>query len=88
MTQIQIIFNGEPMMIADGQSVGAFLLEHGERSTRTTRFGLKPRGMFCGIGICFDCLVTVNGVANQRACITRVREDMSIQTQDGAGTLE
>jgi predicted molibdopterin-dependent oxidoreductase YjgC len=88
MTQIQIVLNGESMMIADGQTVGAFLLEQGQRSTRTTRFGLKPRGMFCGIGICFDCLVTVNGVTNQRACITRVKEDMSIQIQDGTGALE
>ena len=88
MTQIQIVLNGESMMITDGQTVGAFLLEQGQRSTRTTRFGLKPRGMFCGIGICFDCLVTVNGVTNRRACVTRVKEDMSIQTQDGTGALE
>lgn len=88
MTQVRILLNGEAAITSDGQSVGAFLLGEGQRITRTTRFAGKPRGMFCGIGICFDCLVTINGVTNQRACLTSIEEGMSIQRQNGAGKFE
>ncbi len=88
MTEIQVTLNGRTIDATEGQSVGALLLEHDERITRTTRFDEKPRGMFCGIGICFDCLITINGVTNQRACLTSVENGMSIQTQHGAGTLQ
>jgi predicted molibdopterin-dependent oxidoreductase YjgC len=88
MSQIRVLLNGEAIIVSDGQSVGALLLEVGQRITRTTRFASRPRGMFCGIGTCFDCLVTINGVTSQRACLTNVEEGMSIQTQQGAGTLE
>jgi predicted molibdopterin-dependent oxidoreductase YjgC len=88
MTKIRIFLNGEATIVSDGQSVGALLLEEGLRITRTTRFASQPRGMFCGIGICFDCLITINGVTNQRACLTGVEEGMSIETQHGAGVLE
>jgi hypothetical protein len=46
---------------------------------RSTRKGARPRGLFCGIGICFDCLVTVDGAANQRACVVEVREGLHIE---------
>ena len=88
MTQIQVLLNGRTIDAIEGQSVGALLLEQDERITRTTRFNGKPRGMFCGIGICFDCLITINGVTNQRACLTSVEDGMSIQTQHGSGTLQ
>jgi predicted molibdopterin-dependent oxidoreductase YjgC len=88
MKQIQILLNDETIMVAGGQSIGALLLELDQRITRTTRFASKPRGMFCGIGICFDCLITINGVTNQRACLTTVEEGMTIQTQLGSGELE
>jgi predicted molibdopterin-dependent oxidoreductase YjgC len=35
--------------------------------------------MFCGIGVCFDCIVTIDGIANQRACITQLRDGMRIE---------
>jgi predicted molibdopterin-dependent oxidoreductase YjgC len=87
MSQIRIFLNGEAIIVSDGQSVGALLLGEDQRITRTTRFASRPRGMFCGIGICFDCLITINGVTNRRACLTTVEEGMSIQTQHGAGML-
>ena len=87
MIEIEVILNGESITSREGQSVGALLLEHERRATRTTRHYARPRGMFCGIGICFDCLITINGVTNQRACVTNVEEGMTIQTQEGSGTL-
>ncbi|OIQ82253.1 hydrogen cyanide synthase subunit HcnA [mine drainage metagenome] len=87
MTGIQVILNGKIVEANEGQSVGAFLLEQGTRITRNTRFKQKPRGMFCGIGLCFDCLITINGIPNQRACVTSVEEGMAIDTQEGAGSI-
>jgi len=87
MTAVQVFFNGTAIDAVAGQSVGAFLLEQNERITRTTRFGDKPRGMFCGIGVCFDCLITINGVTNQRACVSVVEDGMSIESQNGSGLI-
>lgn len=69
----------------DGQTVGAALVAAGVRSWRTTRVGGRPRGLFCGIGICFDCLVVIDGRPNQRACLTLARAEMSVQPQEGTG---
>lgn len=80
---ITFTFNGELISAVPGQSVGAAILETGERTLRVTRFENKPRGMFCGIGVCFDCLVVIDGVPNQRACLIEVRDGMKINTQVG-----
>jgi predicted molibdopterin-dependent oxidoreductase YjgC len=63
-----------------GQTVGAAMLAAGIRSWRTTRFAAKPRGLFCGIGVCFDCLVTVNGTPSLRACLVAARPDDEVST--------
>lgn len=54
-----------------GQSVAGILLANGVPSWRTTSAGHEPRGVFCGIGICFDCLVNVDGQRDVRACLYR-----------------
>jgi len=53
----------------------------GMRSWRTTPRGDRPRGLFCGIGICYDCLLTVDGQANQRACLVPVHNCMRLKSQ-------
>jgi 2Fe-2S iron-sulfur cluster binding domain len=68
-----------------GQSIAAALIAAGHRSWRSTRVGGEPRGAFCGIGVCFDCLVTVNGRPNQRACLVEVRPDDRVERQEGTG---
>ena len=60
----------------------------GRRSWRRTRFTGEPRGVFCGIGICFDCLVTVNGRPNRRACLVPAATGDRVSTQDGAGRAD
>jgi aerobic-type carbon monoxide dehydrogenase small subunit (CoxS/CutS family) len=82
---VDFTFDGRPMTARPGQTVGAALLAAGVRSWRTTRFGGKPRGLFCGIGVCFDCLVTVNGEPNLRACLVPVADGDAVVTQAGAG---
>ncbi|MEU4515184.1 (2Fe-2S)-binding protein [Nonomuraea wenchangensis] len=63
-------FRGAVVPAEPGQSVGAALVAAGIRDWRSTRRGGRPRGLFCGIGVCFDCLITVNGVPDRRACLT------------------
>lgn len=78
-------FDGTEIAAEAGQSVGAALIAAGHLSWRTTRHGGAPRGVFCGIGICFDCLVVVNGRPNQRACQTEVRDGDAVSSQEGTG---
>jgi len=68
-----VSFDGRSLPMAPGQTVAAVLIAAGIRSWRTTRVDGRPRGLFCGIGVCFDCLVTVNGVPSVRACVTEAR---------------
>ncbi len=82
---LRFTFDGEPMTALPGQTVGAALLAGGVRTLRTTRVEGRPRGMFCGIGVCFDCLVTVNGMPGVRACLAPVGDGDDVRTQRGDG---
>ncbi|HET8969711.1 MAG TPA: (2Fe-2S)-binding protein [Candidatus Nanopelagicales bacterium] len=73
-----LLFDGRPVPVRPGQSVGAALVGAGIRSWRTTRRNGRPRGLFCGIGVCYDCLITIDGVPNQRACLTPARPGMRV----------
>ncbi|GAA5148531.1 (2Fe-2S)-binding protein [Nocardioides marinquilinus] len=78
--RLDLTLDGAPLTARPGQSVGAALTEAGVRSWRTTRRGGRPRGLFCGIGVCFDCLLVVDGVPNQRACLVPARDGMRLET--------
>nr|WP_239062794.1 FAD-dependent oxidoreductase [Streptomyces sp. SID13031] len=81
---IAITVDGQPAKALPGQSVAAALMADGRDSWRTTRGGERARGVFCGIGACFDCLVVVNGLPDVRACQRTVSAGDSISTQHGA----
>jgi predicted molibdopterin-dependent oxidoreductase YjgC len=83
-----ITFDGRPIACQDGWTVGAALTAAGVRSWRTTRGAGRPRGLFCGIGVCFDCLVTVNGRPSVRACLIPARPGDVVQSQTGSGRDE
>lgn len=83
-SEIEFTYNDQKITAVAGQSVGAALLAVNIRSLRLSRFNQNKRGIFCGIGVCFDCLVVINGVANQRACIIEVKNGMIVQTQVGS----
>lgn len=83
MTSFQ--FSDRAIPFREGQTVGAALVAAGIRSWRTTRLEGRPRGLFCGIGICFDCLVVIDGQPNQRACLALARAGMDVQPQEGTG---
>ncbi|MEU9715404.1 (2Fe-2S)-binding protein [Streptomyces sp. NPDC047976] len=80
-----IRFDGRELPAQEGQSIAAVLWAAGILAWRTTREGGTPRGAFCGIGACYDCLVTVNGRPNQRACLVPARPGDSVTTQEGTG---
>ena len=64
--------------------MAAALLAANQRALRKTRFNNNERGVFCGIGVCFDCLVVIDGITNQRACLIEARPGMKVQTQVGS----
>lgn len=85
---VSFTFDGRPMTAEVGQTVGAALLAAGIRSWRVTRSGGRPRGLFCGIGVCFDCLVDVNGDRAVRACLVPVRDGDEVRTSASVGASE
>lgn len=81
---IRIVFEGRDVTVVPGQSLAAALLAAGILRLRSTSASAAPRGVYCMMGICFDCLLVVDGVLNTQACMTQVRNGMRVETQDGA----
>ena len=79
---ITITVDGVPLPAYEGETIAGALLASGRRAWRHTRHG-QPRGLYCGIGLCFDCLVTANGTPNLRACLTPVTAGMVVETGGG-----
>jgi D-hydroxyproline dehydrogenase subunit gamma len=84
---VSLTLDGRPVVGHEGESIATVLLAENYISTRTTRGG-APRGVFCGMGVCFDCLVVVDGIPNTRACVTWVRDGMEVRRQAGFGPLQ
>lgn len=83
MSEPTITFDGRPIAMSEGDTVGAALARAGVRAWRTTRRRGRPRGLFCGIGVCYDCLLTIDGAADERACLARAVEGMDVRSGDG-----
>ncbi len=77
---ITFTFNDEKVSAVPGQTIAAALFSANQKVLRKTRMGGEDRSIFCGIGICWDCVVTVNGISNQRACIIEVVDSMVVQS--------
>ncbi len=75
---IQLKIDGELIPAYEGETVAAALMAAGRRVFRQRVPGGDPRGIFCGIGMCYDCLVTVDGTRIVRACVTPVRDGMQV----------
>lgn len=70
--------NGQLIPARHGQTIAAVLMAAGRRVFRHTQSS-APRGLFCGMGVCFECLVTVDGIADQRACMTSAQPGTRIR---------
>jgi predicted molibdopterin-dependent oxidoreductase YjgC len=80
-TAVTITVDGEALAGAVGQTIAGVALANGRLEWRRTSAEGRPRGLFCGIGVCFDCIVTVNGARDVRACQRRAVDGDVVETQ-------
>jgi predicted molibdopterin-dependent oxidoreductase YjgC len=66
-----------------GDSIAAALLAAGISPTRLSAVSQSPRAPYCMMGVCFECIVTVDGVANRQGCLVQVRDGMRVETIRG-----
>jgi predicted molibdopterin-dependent oxidoreductase YjgC len=79
---VQIQVDGRAVAALDGQSVAGALHQAGIAVLRRNPVTGEPRGAFCGMGVCFECEVTIDGVPGARACMTHVSGALRIETSD------
>jgi len=84
---LRLMLDGVPVLARPGESVAAALLAHSGGATRQTPVTGSGRAPYCMMGVCFDCLVTIDGHPNVQACMVSAREGMVIQRQIGARRL-
>lgn len=73
-------FNGEAMEGYEGEGVAAALMRAGIRATRATTRRGEPRGYYCGMGVCWECAVEVEGLGTVRGCMFPVREGLVVRS--------
>lgn len=78
-------FEDQAVTAYPGETVATAVLATGRRVLRRTRAADAPRGMFCAIGVCFDCLVDVDGRGPVRACLTPAEPDRHVEGHRGRG---
>lgn len=83
--KIALLVDGEPVEAFEGEPIATALLAAGRRVFRYTTKRNEPRGVFCALGRCTDCVMTVDGQINVRTCVTPARDGMVIETQIGLG---
>ena len=81
--KVTIYYNGKALPALEGEPVASALMAAGIRSMRTTPKLHEPRGIFCAIGRCTDCMMIVDGIPNTRTCVTMVYDGMRVERQDG-----
>jgi sarcosine oxidase subunit alpha len=79
--EINFTFDGRVFRGFDGEPIAAALLANGVRTLRHHEKSGKPRGIYCGIGHCYECRVTVDGVPGVRACLTPLRDGMAVTSE-------
>jgi predicted molibdopterin-dependent oxidoreductase YjgC len=81
---LRLYFEGQPILASPGDTVAAALLAGGAGPFRTTPASGAPRAAHCMMGVCFECLVEIDGVPNRQACLTEAVEGMRVRRQNGA----
>ena len=84
---VQIEVDGDPLEAVEGEPIAMALLAAGKSVFRYTRKLREPRGVYCAIGRCTDCMMVVDGKPNVRTCVTPVKAGMKVETQYGLGEL-
>jgi hypothetical protein len=83
--EVAILADGRKIMAHEGEMIATALVAAGYKAFRRTSRSREPRGIFCAIGRCTDCVMEVNGRPNVRTCVTPVEEGMTVNTQEGLG---
>ena len=86
--KVTFFFNGAPVEGYTGETIAAALHAAGIRELGHSQNLHRPRGLFCAIGNCSSCFMTVNGEPNVRVCITKVKADMEVREQEGKGVVQ
>jgi predicted molibdopterin-dependent oxidoreductase YjgC len=81
---VTLLIDGQPVQCRRNESVAAVLFAQPSPTCRDTPVSGAPRAPYCMMGVCFDCLVEIDGEANRQACMTPVRDGMRVQRQRGA----
>ncbi|AZO79132.1 MULTISPECIES: (2Fe-2S)-binding protein [unclassified Bosea (in: a-proteobacteria)] len=81
--RLSFTFDGRPLTGREGDTVTASLLANGVTACRETPVSGVPRAPYCLMGVCFDCLVVIDGIGNRQGCLVPLREGMRIETQHG-----
>lgn len=79
---VTVSVNGQAVTAPEGQTVWTTMALAGQTTTRQSALSDEDRSAYCAMGVCFECLVEVDGQPNQQACLRRVVEGMSIRTQE------
>ena len=77
--RVEILVDGERLFVREGAPLAVALFDAEHRTFRTSVSG-EPRTPICGMGICFECRVTVNGLAHQRSCLVACEAGMIVET--------
>ncbi len=80
---VELWLDGEPVQARVGDSAAAVVLAQGMTPSRSTTVSGAPRAPYCMMGVCFECLLEIDGVANRQGCMTPVRDGMRINRQQG-----
>ncbi|MCJ7505285.1 (2Fe-2S)-binding protein [Candidatus Bathyarchaeota archaeon] len=83
--KVTICVDGRQVQAFEGEPIAAALIAAGIHICRFTTKRNEPRGLYCAIGQCTDCVMTVDGAPNIRTCITPVRNNLKVETQIGVG---
>jgi predicted molibdopterin-dependent oxidoreductase YjgC len=86
--EITVFVEGEPVVVAGSDNVAAAVFAAGYDHTRLSPVSGAHRSPYCMMGVCFECLVEIDGAPNQQACMTPVRSDMRIRLQKGARGMD
>ncbi len=78
--EMTITVDGRPIVAYEGETVHGALTAADIQILGSTMKRHQPRGVLCGMGICYQCLVSINGIPDQRACMTPVEDQMVIET--------
>ncbi|WP_028467951.1 (2Fe-2S)-binding protein [Neptunomonas japonica] len=78
---VNLTINGMLVTAPQGQTVWAAMALAGETTTRLSPVTFKARSAYCAMGVCFECMVEINGMPNQQACLFEVKEGMAVRSQ-------